>query len=93
MNLDASTYDYPTIARHHEPRTYHRKPYDPSGTVKRMRAILDEHGQARMMLLNGKPVASRIDSHTGGRLIARYDRSATDEMIAEDAADAYGWIA
>lgn len=92
MNLDAATYEYPTLAR--QPKaTYQRKPYDPKQTAARILQIIKEHGKARMKLHNGKPVACRVDSKTGGRLIQEYDGTATAERIERDAADAYGWMA
>ena len=90
---DAATFEHVTLAGQSRPRqSSRRRPFDPQEVAKRVLAILQTEEKARMIMAYGKPRASRMDATFRGRVIAIYDRNATLEMIARDAADAFGWV-
>lgn len=70
-----------------------RKPFDAAEIAARALAVIAEDGGCRMYLINGKPSIGRLTSSGRRHLVATYDRKATAEMIAEDARDAFGWLA
>ena len=91
---EASTFEHDTLAR--APKiargTYSRRLlFDAAVVAERVLSIIETHEKARLLLRNGKPVASRMDSSTDGLLIGVYDRKATREMIRDDALVAYGF--
>lgn len=67
-----------------------RAPLKASDYAQRVMDMAIKHGQARLLLVRGLPVASRMESRTKGRMLGVYNEHASLQAIEENISEAMG---